>query len=333
MIRLLRHDPSVPREEDGAVEFTILAPYVCLKLRVFSALVNSNMAELLAKRRRFTRKERFQFCLDLYSAETILCLRAIEGHSGGEQIIPALQDNALLPSDFAEYIYHVGSFYDMHSLIRSGLIPGGEDDKKGRQTVFFTTVNPMSLHVHKQRDYDVTKPRIAVYIKWKIHQNTVYWTNLDGCLEEGIDVLTNKTKRDRPSHNTLPAVCIEKVVVMISGEELYNKVFESLRSPQRIALKPALHGGRQGYYTKTHSRKCRETCSGEIEYRIQGLLHSTVQQEDHTRKETCQSGDPHREALNVEIQHPFVTPQLLVSRVLSASSTLSCGMTVTIIPT
>ena len=36
MIRLLRHDPSVLREEDGAVEFRILA----------------QMAELLAKRRR-----------------------------------------------------------------------------------------------------------------------------------------------------------------------------------------------------------------------------------------------------------------------------------------
>ena len=91
----------------------------------------------------------------------------------------------------------------------------------------------------------MTKPGIAVYKKWKIHQNTVYWANFEGCSEEGIDVLTNKTKRDRPSHNTLPAVCIEKVVVMNSGEELYNKVYGSPRSPQRIVLKPALHDGRQ----------------------------------------------------------------------------------------
>ena len=41
-------------------------------------------------------------------------------------IYPALQGNALLPGDFAECIYHVGSSHDMHSIIQSGLIPGGD---------------------------------------------------------------------------------------------------------------------------------------------------------------------------------------------------------------
>ena len=97
-------------------------------------------------------KKRFQFCLDPSSAETVLYLRAIHGHTGGKQIDPALQDDVLLPSDFAEYIYHVGSSHDMHSIIQSGLIPGGREINKGRQTVFFTAVNPMSIHLHKQRD-------------------------------------------------------------------------------------------------------------------------------------------------------------------------------------
>ena len=124
-------------------------------------------------------KKRFRYCLNPHSAETIIYFRAIQGHPGQEQINPTLQYNVLLPSDFAEYIYHVGSSHDMHSIIQSGLIPGGKDIKKGRQTVFFTAVSPMSIHLHKQRDYDVTKPRIEVHKQnWKIHQNTVYWTNL-----------------------------------------------------------------------------------------------------------------------------------------------------------
>ena len=49
-----------------------------------------------------------------------------------------LQDNVLLSSDLAEHIHHVGSTHDMHSA------------------------NPLSRHSHEQRDYDVTKPRIAV---------------------------------------------------------------------------------------------------------------------------------------------------------------------------
>ena len=95
--------------------------------------------------------KRFQYCLDPYLADTFLYLRAIQGHSGLNQIDPALQDNALLPSDFAEYIYHVGSSHDKRSIIPSGLIPGGKDVKRGRQTVFFTAVNPM--FAQRQRIY------------------------------------------------------------------------------------------------------------------------------------------------------------------------------------
>ena len=100
--------------------------------------------------------------MDSYSAETIFFLRAIQGHSGGKRIGPTFQDNVFLPGDFAEHIYHVGSSHDLHS-IQSGLIPGGKDVKKGRHAVFFTAVNPMSIHLHRERDYDKTKPRIAVY--------------------------------------------------------------------------------------------------------------------------------------------------------------------------
>ena len=43
----------------------------------------------------------------------------------------SLQDNVLLPSDFAEHIYHVGSSHDTHSFIQSGLMLGGKDVKRG----------------------------------------------------------------------------------------------------------------------------------------------------------------------------------------------------------
>ena len=117
--------------------------------------------------------------------------------------------------------------------------------------------------------------------------------------------------------DTSTAVCIEKVVVMNSGEEFFNKVYESARSPQRIVLEPALHDGRQDTASieerasNAHSRQCRETCSGEIDYRIQGLPYHTVQQEDHTRKEAVkklihqQETHPNREALNADMRQNY----------------------------
>ena len=124
-------------------------------------MVKSDIDEFLAKKG--GAKKRYQYCVDPHSADTILYLRAIRGHSGGNHIDPTLQDNVLLPNDFAEHTCHVGSSHDMQTIIQSGSIPGGKDIRKGRHTVLFTAVNPKHTHLHKQRDYDVTKPRIAVY--------------------------------------------------------------------------------------------------------------------------------------------------------------------------
>ena len=146
--RFLRHDLLDLREEDGAVEFKVLAPMFISRFE--SSPHWSIRTRLKYLQRGGGPKKRFQYCLDPCSDDTFLL--AIQGHSEGNQIDPALQGNVLLPSDFAEYIYHVGSSHDMHSIIQSGLIPGGKDVKRGRQTVFFTAVNPMFAHLHKPRD-------------------------------------------------------------------------------------------------------------------------------------------------------------------------------------
>ena len=71
-------------------------------------------------------KKRFKYCLNPNSSRHILYLRAIQGHSGGIAIDPELQDNILSPKGFTEYIYHVGNVSEVHSIIRSGLIPEGQ---------------------------------------------------------------------------------------------------------------------------------------------------------------------------------------------------------------
>ena len=75
-----------------------------------------------------------------------------------------------------------------------------------------TAVNLISIHLHKQRDYDVTESRIAVYKQnWKIHQNTVYSANLKIAQKKGLTF--NQTRSNAIIlHNFFPAACIEKVV-------------------------------------------------------------------------------------------------------------------------
>ena len=84
-------------------------------------------------------KKRYQYCTD--SLGTILYLRALQGHSGRSLIDPTPQDNVVIPSNFFQYVHHVGCAITLHSIINSGLIPGGQH-LNNRQTVFFLLVDP-----------------------------------------------------------------------------------------------------------------------------------------------------------------------------------------------
>ena len=141
MIRLLRHDDTVHRDDDGVVKFQDLASIFCSEFTSSSHRSIRTWLSLLQRGGGI--KKRFQYCVDPSSPETLLYLRTIQGHSGGKHLDPRLQDNVLLPDDFAEHIYHVGSSQDSHSIIQSGL-------KKGRRAVFFTAVNPLFDDQHKR---------------------------------------------------------------------------------------------------------------------------------------------------------------------------------------
>ena len=70
----------------------------------------------------------------------------------------------LFRDGFFKYIYHVGCAINLHSIINSGLIPGGQN-LSNRQTVFFLPVDPMDKN-HKDPDtIDLEAPRLAQYMQ------------------------------------------------------------------------------------------------------------------------------------------------------------------------
>ena len=118
-------------------------------------------------------KKRYQCCTDTSGA--ILYLRALQGHSGRNLIDPSVQHNVIIPDGFFKYIYHVGCAINLHSIINSGMMPGGQNSSRERQTVFFTAVNPMNEDHMDPQDLDLTKLRLASYEhKWKKHQDTLF---------------------------------------------------------------------------------------------------------------------------------------------------------------
>ena len=167
-------------------------------------------------------KKIFQYCSDP-SGHEILYLRALQGHSGRNPIDLSLQDNMLIPNSFFEYNYHIGCAVSLHSITNSGLIAGGQNSNRERQTVFFTAVNPMDKEYKDPQELALTKPRLASYKqKWKRDQDTVYWVDIQLAQRKGLKFYQTRCNAII-LYDTLPTLCISKVAVMESGEVIYQK--------------------------------------------------------------------------------------------------------------
>ena len=106
-----------------------------------------------------------------------------------------------------------------------------------RQTVFFTSVDPMKKEHKYPNNMDLEAPRLAWYKqkKWKIDQDTVYWVDIQLVLKKGLKFYQTRSNAII-LYDTLPAYCIPKAIMMETGEIIYEKVYASLRPPPKISL-------------------------------------------------------------------------------------------------
>ena len=141
-------------------------------------------------------KKRFQYCTDS-SGQELFYLRALQSHSGRNPIDPSLQDNVVIPDGFFKYIYHVGCATNLHSIINSGLIPGGHH-LNNRQTVFFLPVDPMGKNHKDPCKLDQTTS--CIVYKQKVEKAPGYGVlgRYAACSTERIEVLSNKIERSHP---------------------------------------------------------------------------------------------------------------------------------------
>ena len=163
--------------------------------------------------------------------------RALQGHSGRNLIDPSLQDNVVIQSNFFQYIYHVGCAFNLHFIISTGFIPGGQSLSK-RQTVFFLPVDPWDKSHKDPDEIDLNVRRRAQYLHnaWKKHQDAVYWVDIDLAIQKGLKFYQTRSNAII-LQETLPAYCIPKVVGMETGEVFCEKVCMSPRLPPKISLK------------------------------------------------------------------------------------------------
>ena len=107
-----------------------------------------------------------------------------------------------------------------------------------RQTVFFTSVDPMNKEQRDPNNIDWEAPRLAWYHqrKWKKHQNTVYWVDIKLAQKKGFKFYQARSNTVI-FYDTLLAYCIPKAVRMDTGKIMYEKVYDSPRPPPMISFK------------------------------------------------------------------------------------------------
>ena len=109
VINLLRHNQTLHREEDGAIQFYKIKFHLRDHHLPIQNWSDDRWKACLAAGG--GSKRRYQYCSD--NLGTILYLRALQGHSGNNLIYPTLQDNVLIGPGIFPYIYHVGSTFNL----------------------------------------------------------------------------------------------------------------------------------------------------------------------------------------------------------------------------
>ena len=100
VISLLRHNQTVQREEDGAIQFWRFKFHLRNQFSQIQHWSDERWKACLAAGG--CSKRRYQYCSDNWGR--ILYLRALQGHSGNNLIDPTLQDNVIIQRVIPSYL-------------------------------------------------------------------------------------------------------------------------------------------------------------------------------------------------------------------------------------
>ena len=93
-----------------------------------------------------------------------LYLPAIQGHIGGHMVMQELMGPVEIPYNWKEFVFHRGCSSNGNSIHETGLVAGGTESKEGRQTIFFTHLNPVGENQDEEEpDGDWRNNQDAVY--------------------------------------------------------------------------------------------------------------------------------------------------------------------------
>ena len=132
-----------------------------------------------------------------------------------------------------QFIYHVGRARDQYSIAEAGLAAGGKERKEGRQTIFFTPLDPFDSDASEaELITDIKKPRKVHYqIHWRPEQDAVYWVHLSTAQDAGLEFWQTGSN-PIITYQSVPNECVVKVVSENGKRELFARQLTPREGPK-----------------------------------------------------------------------------------------------------
>ena len=126
---------------------------------------------------------------------------------------PEMMEDTLIPHNRKEYIFHRGISWNSQSSLGSGIIPGGKENDKARQAVFFTPLKPFGIdpdEVKPHHNYTVPQ-EVHCQTYWKHNQDAVFWIKLSRAQDQGLQFGQTKSSAII-TFATVSGDCIDRVI-------------------------------------------------------------------------------------------------------------------------
>ena len=114
-------------------------------------------------------KRRYQYCTD--DSGQLFFSELFKHIQDAILIDLSLQDNVVIQGGFVNIFTTLDVLLIFHSIINSGLIPGGQNSSK-RQTVFFLLIDPRDKSHKDPENIDLRVPRRAQYFAQRIEETS-----------------------------------------------------------------------------------------------------------------------------------------------------------------
>ena len=148
-----------------------------------------------------------------------------------------MMECTLIPYNWKGYVSHKGSSWNSHSILGSGLIPGGQEDDNARQQVSFTPLGPFGNNPDEEKPHDdYTVPQKVHYKPyWKHNQDAVIlYKKLSSAQDQGLQFLQTKSFAII-THDTVPRDCIHREISKNGDRVSFERLATPRPAPQGYA--------------------------------------------------------------------------------------------------